>query len=57
VSFKSWAYSFGCNWDDLAILECEVSKKDVVISPDTDGKFRVKKLKVVREIPKEEYHD
>ena len=57
ISFKSWARSFGINWNDCAILECEVEKKDLVISKDTDGKVRCKKLKVIRELPESEWYD
>jgi hypothetical protein len=55
VSHKLWAIEFGRNWDDVALLECEVPIKDIVVSSDTDGKVRTSSLKVLREVPKEEW--
>ena len=55
VSFRGWAVSFGADWSDMAILECEVPIKDIVVSKDCDGKVRTSKLKVLREVPKEEW--
>lgn len=55
ISHKSWAVSFGFNWNDMALLECEVNPKDIVVSDDCDGKVRTSKLTVVREVPKEEW--
>ena len=56
VAHKSWARSFGSGWDDLALLECEVQIKNIVVAEDCDGKVRTSKLKVLREVPKEEYY-
>ena len=56
IAHLSWARSFGVNWDDLAILECEVAKKDIIVPKDTDGKIRCSKLKVVREVPESEWY-
>ena len=55
VSHKSWARAFGASWGDFALLECEVAVKDIVVSKDTDGKVRCSKLKVVREVPNDEW--
>ena len=57
IAHKSWAISFGSSWDNMALLECEVDIKDIVVCKDTDGKVRASKIKVIREIPKEEYYD
>ena len=50
-----WAKSFGSDWDNLAILEVETNLKDIVIPKDTDGKLRTSRIKVLREVPKEEW--
>ena len=55
VSFKGWAIGFGAGWDDMALLECEVPIKNIVVARDCDGKVRTNLLKVIREIPKEEW--
>jgi hypothetical protein len=55
LSDLSWAISYGYNWDDLAILECESDIKDIVIAKDCDGKCRTSKCKILREINKNEY--
>ena len=57
ISHKSWALRFGSNWDDMALIECEVDPKDIVVSDDCDGKVRTSKLTVIREVPKSEYYD
>ena len=57
ISHKLWAIDFGRVWDDLAILECEVNEKDIVVSKDCDGKVRASKIKVIREVPKSEWYD
>ncbi len=56
VAYKQWAILFGKSWEDVALLECEVETKDIVVSIDTDGKVRTSKLKVLREVPKEEWY-
>ena len=56
VSTKFWALRFGSSWDNMALLECEVPIKNIIVAKDTDGKVRTSKLKVVREVPKEEYY-
>ncbi len=50
----AWAISYGANWDDLAILECECEKSDVLVPLYGDGKVRARKAKVLREVPLEE---
>ena len=57
ISHKYWALNFGKDWDDVALLECEVNKKDIVVCEDCDGKVRTSKVKVLREVPKEEYYN
>jgi hypothetical protein len=54
VSEKSWARSFGAGWSDMALLECEVAVKDIVVAKDCDGKVRASKIKVLREVPTQE---
>jgi hypothetical protein len=54
-SYLQWAVAFGRSWHDLAIIELEVNPNDCIVSSDTDGKLRTSKLKVLREVPKEEY--
>jgi hypothetical protein len=54
ISHKIWAINFG-KWEDVAILECEVDKKDIVVSKDCDGKVRAKKINIIRELNKNEY--
>lgn len=56
ISFKGWAIMFGLGWDDFALLECEVPIKNIIVAKDTDGKARTSKLKILREVPKEEYY-
>ena len=54
ISHLKRAIDFGINWEDMAILECEVPIKDIVVSKDCDWKVRTPQLKVLRELPKEE---
>jgi hypothetical protein len=56
VSPKSWAISFGNGFENLAILEVEVPVDKIVVASDTDGKVRTSELKVLREVPKEEWY-
>ena len=55
VAHKKWAIDFGKGWEDEALLECEVDKKGIYVAPDCDGKIRAPKIKIVREVPKEEW--
>lgn len=51
------AVKFGERWPDMAILECRCSMNDILISSDGDNTIKTNKLKVVREVPKEEYEN
>jgi len=55
ISYKWWAIRFGSGWDNMALLECEVAIKNIVVSSDTDGKVRTSELKVIREVPESEW--
>jgi hypothetical protein len=55
VSGLSWAVNFGRDWPNVAIIQVDVPIKSILISKDTDGKFRTGKLKVIREVPKSEW--
>jgi len=55
ISHKLWALKFGREFENMALLECEVDEKDIVVSRDCDGKVRASKIKVLREVPKSEY--
>ena len=50
----NWALGYGQAWDDLAILELECDKADVLVPTFSGGKVRARKAKVVREVPLEE---
>ena len=54
LAHKAWAISYGANWADLAILECECEKSDVLVPLYGGGKVRARKAKVLREVPLEE---
>ena len=54
ISHLDWALSFGRDWNNLAIIECEVKIADIVVPKNTDGKVRTSKVKVIREVPLEE---
>ena len=54
LAHKAWAISYGKYWSDLAILECECEKSDVLVPLYGDGKVRARKAKVLREVPLEE---
>jgi hypothetical protein len=56
VAHKSWARAFGSSWDDIALLECEVPVKSIVVADDCDGKVRTSTLKVLREVPESEWY-
>ena len=45
------ALDYGGGWSDLAILALEVEIKDIIIPINSDGKVRVPKAKVIREVP------
>jgi hypothetical protein len=54
LAYKTWAVGYGAYWPDLAILECECEKSDVLVPLYGDGKVRARKAKVLREVPFEE---
>ena len=54
MTHKAWAVDYGRNWGDLAILELEVEKADVLVPLYGSGKVRARKVKVLREVPLEE---
>ena len=54
VAEKHWAVVYG-SWDDMALLECEVPIKNIVVAKDCNGKCRTSQLKILREVPKEEW--
>ena len=54
LAHKAWATSYGLAWHDLAILECECNKDDVLVPLNGEGKVRARKIKVLREAPLEE---
>ena len=54
LAHKARAVSYGENWLNLAILECECAKDDVLVPLYGDGKVRARKVKVLREVPLEE---
>ncbi len=55
VAEKHWAIAYGSSWDDMALLECEVPIKNIIVAKDCDGKVRTSQLKVIREVPKEQW--
>ena len=54
LAHKAWALAYGATWKDLAILELECEKSDVLVPIDNEGKVRARKAKVLREVPLEE---
>lgn len=54
LAHKAWAINYGNGWNDLAILELECEKADVLVPLMSDGKVRARKAKVIREVPLEE---
>ena len=54
ISHKSWALDYGRNWEDLALLEVRVKIKDILLPKYSDGKVRVSKAEIIREVPLEE---
>ena len=55
VSHLDWAINYGRGWADAAILEVEVPIECIMVPRGTDGKIRTSKLKVLREVPQEEW--
>ena len=54
LAHKAWALNYGYTWDNLAILELECEKADVLVPLMSNGKVRARKAKVIREVPLEE---
>ena len=54
LSYPAWAVGYGKNWDDLAILELQVKKSEVIVPENGCEKVRAKSAKVIREVPLEE---
>jgi hypothetical protein len=55
VAYLDWAVNYCCDWMNAAILEVEVPIECIVVPRNTDGKIRTSKLKVLREVPREEW--
>jgi hypothetical protein len=51
VAPYGWAVGYGLLWPDVAILELQVNIDDIVIPYETNGKVRVPKAFVTREVP------
>ena len=56
ISHRMWAINFGRSWDNMALLEVEVDINSIIIPKKCDGKVRANQIKVIREIPKEEWY-
>ena len=54
LAHKAWALNYGYGWEDLAILELECEKADVLVPLMSGGKVRARKAKVIRDVPLEE---
>ena len=54
LAHKVWALNYGYGWKDLAILELECEKADVLVPLMSGGKVRARKAKVIRDVPLEE---
>ena len=54
MAYPDWCVRFGREWDDLAIIELEVSVEDVIVPCFSEGKVRARKATVIREVPLEE---
>ncbi len=51
ISTLDFALQFGCDFNDLAILEVETKISDIVLPNESNGKVRTPKIKVLREVP------
>ena len=49
-SHFDWAVEFGEGEGNFVILKAEIAKKDIVVSPDCDGKVRCSKAKIIEVI-------
>ena len=54
LSYPAWAVNYGKDWDDLAILELQVKKSEIIVPENECGKVRAKSAKVIREVPLED---
>lgn len=54
LSYPAWAVNYGRDWDDLAILELQVKKSEIIVPENGCGKVRAKSAKVIREVPLED---
>ena len=54
IAYCDWCVSFGFLWADLAILEVEANKSEIVVPLNGGGKVRTRSVKVIREVPLEE---
>lgn len=54
ISTLQFALSYGADWSNVAILECQSKLEDIVCPDEIEGKVRTSKIMVVREVPLEE---
>lgn len=54
IASLDFARNYGKNWNDVAILEVEANIHDVIV-PDAKDQVRARKIRVVREVPAEEF--
>ena len=54
IAYLAWALDFGCEWDDLAILEVGAELDGIVLPCGCPGKVRCAEVMVLREVPLEE---
>ena len=54
IAHLDWCVTFGFSWADLAILEVEAKKSEIVVPLNGGGKVRTRSVKVIREVPLEE---
>lgn len=55
ISSLDWALWYSADWENCAILEVETNIEDIVIPLYSEGKVRTSKVKVIREVPPEEW--
>lgn len=55
ISPLDWALWYSADWENCAILEVETNIEDIVIPLYSEGKVRTPKVKVIREVPPEEW--
>ena len=54
IAHLDWCVTFGFSWADLAILEVEAKKSEIVVPLNGGGKVRTQSVNVIREVPLEE---